>query len=596
MSSTQAAGDGAVENAGLTVPWAFVLVAVGIACGFATHLSIELADSLAWKIGPSLALTVGGLAFCLAVDPRRALPGAAAAIVLALFLGLLSTTAMLRFGPAIESSTIGHSIALAVEALIIAQITVPFLQTWQEQRRLAFPYERLFAHAWNNSLTVALSAAFTGLFWLILWLFALLFRYVGFDQLERLIGESAFAWPASAAAAALGIYAGRDYRRIVIALRRIVFGLFSVLTPLYLALSLVFALALAAGGFAKLSAVTSATATLIALLVIGIVLFNAVLRDGTPEAEAGRWLQRCAVLLAPALLALCGFAAYGIYLRVQQYGLTPERVWVVAIVAVLALHCLAYVAALAARSRWTTTSRRANTGVAAVVALIAVLLQTPIADPDRLSAESQYRRLVSGIANAETFDYGFLKFRLGSAGTEVLERLATDSGLAPREVVEGKLANLRSQTNYWEWQAEKRGQALALQGQTLRDPDVVLRVPADLALPEDLGSEAVTRRLWLRNCSRRPPKTCLITASDITDSPGDEYLFAMIDARNNVTLFLLEKPAGEWRVVHLGFHEQGAPIFTALRAGRREVIPADHRDLRIGDNVIRLRAPNSPTE
>jgi hypothetical protein len=586
MAATDTATHQDGEEGDLPRRWSVILLAVGIVCGLAAHVFIGHAESFAWQFGPPLAILIGGGAFCLSVDARRWPSATAGSLTLALLLGLLATTAVLRFGPNADWSRDFHGISLVAEALIVAQICVPFLQTWQEQGRWSFPYERLFAHAWNNSLTVALGAAFAGLFWLILWLFALLFGYAGFDQLDRLIEQPAFAWPASAGAGALGIYAGRDYRRIVVALRRIVFTLFSVLTPLYLVLALAFAVALAAGGFGKLAAITSATATLIALLIIGVVLFNAVLRDGTSEAEASRLLRRSAAFLAPALLALCAFAAYGIYLRIEQYGLTPERIWVAAAVAALALHCLAYVAALAARSGWTKMSRQANIGIAGVVALTAALLQTPLADPYRLSAESQYRRLVSGRVDAASFDYGYLKFDLGNAGQTALLQIATNSGVAKREEVEAQLAALKASPGRWNWNEARAEMRARSKASPLKDPQRVTRVPPNLDVPDLTGPYWLTQ--MIEDCGVPGRRRCLITAIDLTDRPGEELVFAAKYEGWTMTLVLLEQRGKEWTPTTLSYDGNSEQLWSGLMQRDIEAVPSIHRDIKIGDSVIRL--------
>lgn len=572
--------------------WSVVLSIVGAAGGLGAHLFIEHNDSIAWQLGPSLGLLAGCLAFCLTIAPRRWPVGTLAAPGLGLLLAALTTTAVLRFGPDAEGYYGFDHFGLVVEAVIVAAIVVPFLQTWQGQGRLHFPYHRLFAHAWNNGLVIGLSAAFTGIFWLILWLFALLFRYVGFGQLERLIEEPGFAWPATTAAMALGIFAGRDYQRVVVAVRRVVFSLFALLTPLYLVLSFAFLVALSFGGFTKLSTVLSASGTLITLIIIGVILFNSLLRDGSAGSEVGRLLGACARLMPLALTGLCGYAAYAIYLRIDQYGLTPERVWIAVAVAVLSLHALAYLASLAWSSGWMTKSRQANIGIAGAVVLIALTLQTPWGDPYRLSAESQYRRLVGGHADAATFDYGFLRFQLGTAGTEALERIAADSGTAPREIVERRLATLRTTTDYWRWKMTMRDDDIGTRQLALHDPAVVRRVPADLDLPEDLNVEDRDTHdspIQPLNCRREPAHSCLITATDLTDSPGPEFLYASVDLRGNLRLYLLEKSAGRWRSIYLQTFRNGQPIFQTLLEGGGMGVPANHRDLQIGEVVIHLR-------
>ncbi|MPZ12403.1 MAG: DUF4153 domain-containing protein [Kiloniellaceae bacterium] len=593
MTSDQdAEGD---DDTGLPRQWCAILVAAGIACGLATHLFIDRSDSFAWQFGPPLGLLIGGLTFCLTVVPRRWPAGAFGALGLGLLLAVLAMTATLRFGIDTVSGrrNFGY-FPLIIEALIVAKIAAAFLQTWQEQGRLAFPYRKLFAHAWNNGLIAALSGAFAGLFWLILWLFALLFGYVGFDHLHRLIEEPAFAWPATTAAVALGIYAGRDYRRVVVALRRIVFSLFSLLTPLFLVLALGFLVALSLGGFTRLAEAISASTTLAALLIIGIVLFNALLRDGTAEVETGRLLNLCAVLMPPALVGLCGYAAYAVYLRIDQYGLTPDRVWIAITITVLSLHALAYLGSLAWRDKWMTKSRQANIGIAGLVALLALALQTPWGDPYRLSAENQYRRLASGTVDPARFDYGFLKFELGAAGSRMLERITADSGVADRQVVAQRLKVLATADNLWQWQKNGRDASHRnIVRDALSDPQRINRVPADLEVPDDLLPE--WHHSLVSDCGVGRERECLITAIDLTEAPGDEFLLATRHRRHGTIIHLLERASEDegWISSLLPVASDDPVLWSALQNNDIETVLPVHRDLKIGNAIIRLRSPGN---
>lgn len=574
--------------------WAGVFVAVGLVCGLGAFVLTEEIDAWVWQSAPTFALLITGLAFCLSVDPQRWLPAALGSLALGLLLGVLGTTFLERFGPGADRWPEMPTARVLTLYLIVAQIALPFFQTWQEREpqesRISFPYQRLFAHAWNNTLIVALSLAFAGLLWILLWLFAALFDLVGIEWFSDLIGEPAFFWPATTIAIAFGVYAGRDYHRVVVALRRIVFSLFSVLTPLFLLLSLGFLLALATGGFEQMTTVVSAATTLVTLLVLGVVLLNAVLRDGSAASDPGRVLTVCAVALAPALALLCGFALYAVVLRIGQYGLTPDRIWIAVTAGVLMLYALAYLLSLIARERWMAVSRQANIGIAVLVALVAIALQTPWGDPYRVSAESQYQRLASGAVDPALFDYGFLKFNLGDHGEATLERIAEDTGVADAAVVAEQLAALATAETRWQWRQPGQ-QQVRLQSvrETLSDPERVTLVPADLAIPEDLHTD------WLHGvverCGRQDGQECMLTAIDLTESEGLEYVLALRGEHMTPVMHLFERrlDGDGWGSTFIPVSTEAVTFWADFAAGRIEAVAPVHRDLKVGDQIIPLR-------
>jgi hypothetical protein len=60
-------------------------------------------------------------------------------------------------------------------------------------------------------------------------------------------------------------------------------------------------------------------------------------------------------------------------------------------------------------------------------------LLTPLADPERLSVNSQMTRLVSGAVPASQFDYQFLRFHSGRFGTNALANLASGTNAEARQ-------------------------------------------------------------------------------------------------------------------------------------------------------------------
>ena len=181
-------------------------------------------------------------------------------------------------------------------------------------------------------------------------------------------------------------------------------------------------------GLAPLWATKRAAALLLTAAAFLIVLANAAYQDGTERPPAAlAWAARIAgVLLAP----ITALAAYAIWLRIDQYGLTPERVYGIACVVVAAGYAVGYATAALKPGAWMKPLEATNIALAFVVIAVLLALFTPIADPARLSVNDQVARLRAGAVKPEAFDYAFLRFEGGKFGREALANLAKDPNAA----------------------------------------------------------------------------------------------------------------------------------------------------------------------
>jgi hypothetical protein len=71
---------------------------------------------------------------------------------------------------------------------------LPFLQNRLTAGRWTLEYQLLFAHAWRNVIALAEAALFTGLLWLILWLWMSLFHMLGIDFFRHLFTKPTFVY------------------------------------------------------------------------------------------------------------------------------------------------------------------------------------------------------------------------------------------------------------------------------------------------------------------------------------------------------------------------------------------------------------------
>ncbi len=292
------------------------------------------------------------------------------------------------------------------------------------------PYPDYFDAAWKDAVQLILSAAFVGVFWLALALGAALFHLIGIDQVGHLIEKPWFALPVTGIALAAAVQLTDVRVGLIRGVRTVGLVLLSWLLPVATFIAVTFLAALPFTGLEPLFATKSATPILLAAAAGQIVLINAAYQDGA-EAKAPAFLRVTAIVAALALVPLGAIAAFALSLRIGQYGFTPERVIAAVCVLVAAGYALGYGAAAAlSRKTWLRLIERVNIAMAMAILAAILALFTPLADPARISVDSQVARLTGGGIAPDRFDYDFLRFKAGQFGKDALARLAALRGSA----------------------------------------------------------------------------------------------------------------------------------------------------------------------
>src|SRR5690606_40109995 len=118
------------------------------------------------------------------------------------------------------------------------------------------------------------------------------------------------------------------------------------------------------------------------------------------EMTGNRVLRIAALVLCLSILPLTVFAAISMGARINQHGLSPERLWGLVAVAVACAFGLAYLVAVirGRKAGWRDRVRQANLHLAAAVCVVAFLLALPIFDFGATSTRNQPARLESGWA------------------------------------------------------------------------------------------------------------------------------------------------------------------------------------------------------
>lgn len=310
-------------------------------------------------------------------------------------------------------------------------VALAWFQARLEKGSWRIPYARLFVHAWNNALVLALASLCVQLIWGVLWLWAGLFALVGVEWFATLFSQLWFVLPATGLAAGLGLWMARTQERPIQMARQVLLALGRLLLPLMAWVLVLFAAMLAFTGVGQLWATRFAAALLMGVLLVHVWLVNAVYQDGSvAQGPYPRWMLHLvhASLLAMPVLATLACVAVG--LRVAQYGWTAGRLWAAVGSGVLWLYAAGYAWAGVQQWRgqhggvWLAAISPINRALSLLVLAVLLALQTPLLDPDRLGARSQLAQLTSGAQSITHARLKSLKFDHGPYGAAALAELA----------------------------------------------------------------------------------------------------------------------------------------------------------------------------
>jgi hypothetical protein len=406
-------------------PWLLAGL-LGLA-GLLIHLFTHEKDDVAWRLAIAGFLFFGALAAAFTVERGRWKEPAVFALVIGLVMAGLAWRAV-RYGEHLPDEQYGF--AAGVIATVLA---LPLFQAGFVRTRLATRYAEIYRHIWTDAIGAAGALAFTGLAWVALAILSELFRLLKIDLLHDLMNHGWFGWTYSGLAfgAALGVL--RNELKVLAILQTVVLLVLSMLAvPLALGL-VVFLLATAVSGPQVLwEATRNATPILLTCAAGAFVLTSVILRQDDAAMTGSRTMRVAAVALAVVILPLAVFAAVSLALRLNQYGLAPERLWGLVTVIVACAWGLGYWGALirGGRAHWAPRLRAANFYLACGTCVLALLLALPVLDFGAISARNQMARLQSGQVKPDEFDFAALRWDFGDAGRKALARLAKGNGRA----------------------------------------------------------------------------------------------------------------------------------------------------------------------
>ncbi|MGV3984715.1 DUF4153 domain-containing protein [Citrobacter portucalensis] len=311
--------------------------------------------------------------------------------------------------------------------LLMAMLALPWIQYSLHVSREQARYPHFYRQLWLNALTLLIVFVANGLFWLVLLLWSEMFKLVGIPFFSTLFFDTDwFGYVAFGLITALAVVLARTQSRLVTAVQKLLTFIATGLLPLVALLALMFILTLPFTGLEAISQRVSAaglmsTLTLLLLLLIAIV--REPQKEALPYPGALRYLIKCSLIVAPIYMLIAGWS---LWVRIQQYGWTPERVYGVLVVVVLLVWSFGYLASILRRGRNPLELQGpVILGVSLLALGLLVLLSSPVIDAWRISVNSHMGLYHSGKIKPDQVSLYMLDHS-GKPGRAALEALQKD--------------------------------------------------------------------------------------------------------------------------------------------------------------------------
>lgn len=311
--------------------------------------------------------------------------------------------------------------------LLMAMLALPWIQYSLHVSREQARYPHFYRQLWLNALTLLIVFVANGLFWLVLLLWSEMFKLVGIPFFSTLFFDTDwFGYVAFGLITALAVVLVRTQSRLATAVQKLLTFIATGLLPLVALLALMFILTLPFTGLEAISQRVSA-AGLMSTLTLLLLLLMAIVREPQKEAlpypGALRYLIKCSLIVAPIYMLIAGWS---LWVRIQQYGWTPERLYSVLVVVVLLVWSFGYLASILRRGRNPLELQGpVILGVSLLALGLLVLLSSPVIDAWRISVNSHMGLYHSGKIKPDQVSLYMLDHS-GKPGRAALEALQKD--------------------------------------------------------------------------------------------------------------------------------------------------------------------------
>ena len=318
------------------------------------------------------------------------------------------------------------------------------------------PYRAVFFHGLTIPLIAAGAKLFAGLALVLLFAWAALLKSLDVDFFNRLFQEPWFIFPFLGAIGGLSIAMMRGQQAVLGALRFVLLLFCRIAMPITAVSTIILVVIFIAKGVGVVFDLPAPSLFMIAIAFAGMLIFNGVYQNGE-GAPPPAWLRLATIISLLGFPIYAGLAFHAFSLRIEEYGLTPMRIWGFAFASLAAAYSVVCLAGLVTEINW--RSRRwmplvapLNTLMTVAWIVVVIALATPFLNPWAMSAKSQYQRIADNRVTAEEFDFGYLRFQLGEYGDRALEDLLALSDHPEADDIRMGVERARGAKSYWEYQ------------------------------------------------------------------------------------------------------------------------------------------------
>lgn len=310
-------------------------------------------------------------------------------------------------------------------ALIAAFKALMYIQQYLSNEEIS--YSSLFKLSWRNFIIFGECFLFVLIFWGILHLGAGLFSVLEIEYFKELLKKAWFVIPVLNLAFGFAIIVFRNIIFTVDNISTILQTLIKFLLPALTIVSLGFIATLPFTGLDTLW--KTGTGSLLVMWLQALTLFfvNAVYQDASHERPYHLILHRL-IFIGVAILPIYSLISfYGLWLRIDQYGLSVDRCWAVLTCLLLACFSFGYlIGIIKKRDAWLEALSKVNITMGIVVLVFMLLVNSPLLNFQSISATSQLSRLHKGEVTHEDFDYKYFDRSLGRQGYLILHELKNE--------------------------------------------------------------------------------------------------------------------------------------------------------------------------
>lgn len=442
-------------------------------------------------------------------------------------------------------------------------------------------YPTYFEITWKLLIQLKFSLLFVGALFALLFLGSALFMLINLQFLSNLLEKSWFVIPTVTFAFAYAWHITDVKPALIRGIRTLLLTLLSWILPVAVLLVAGFLLSLVWTGLNNLWETRHATPILLSIAIVLILLINATFQNGITSAAG--ITQISAKIAACLLLPIAAIAIYSLGMRIDQYGWTDERVTAAAMLLITSCYAVGYLWAACQRGMTLQRIAKVNVINALIVLVVALALLSPIADPTRISVNSQMHRLLTGKISVNEFDFKYLKFEGGRYGLKALEQLKNISNRADAPQIREEAGRVSQQN------IRQNKDKIVISKQALQKNLTIW--PETMRLPDSFLQQSWTDQPYY-------VPDCLTTAGshcDVYLQPGQNGLITLllVPTRGETTVFA-DDTNGNWIIQgKLPWEFSQCQAFhRALQAGQFQWAPSLRKDLQIAEQRIEMNVIN----